>query len=162
MPRLFGAGLVGRQTAALVLSNGLRPAGFLDNDPGRAGEIIEGLPVRRPDEEDLVSSTVVVCTGGHGSEIRDQLRRDGAGRILGLSELVFLLGLQVAPESGYLDDLWRNRFRYLGLAARVYDDRSREVPDGSPSASRQLRRLAAPRGVHRGPVVRLRGVPPAT
>jgi FkbM family methyltransferase len=123
---LFGAGLVGRQTASLAAAHGLVVQGFLDNDPARRGDA-EGLPVRAPEDVDLRRSVVAVCTGRGQGGIRAKLEGLGAGRVLGLSELTFLTDGRIEPESAYLDDLWTSRFRYLGLAASLQDDLSRRV-----------------------------------
>jgi FkbM family methyltransferase len=123
---LFGAGLVGRQTASLAVAHGLVPRGFLDNDPARCRDA-EGLPVRVPEDVDLRRCSVVICAGRGQREIRSQLEGLGAGRVLGLSELMFLLDDDIQPEGAYLGDLWASRFRYLGLAARLQDELSRRA-----------------------------------
>ncbi|MFA4964171.1 MAG: FkbM family methyltransferase [Thermoleophilia bacterium] len=124
---LFGAGLVGRQTAALAASQGVTPLGFLDNDTRLQGSRLEGLPVRPPGDPDLRAAAVVVCVGRHHAEIRGQLEELGAGRVLGLSEFNFLLGAPKEPECGYLGVLRGDRFRYIGLMGRLADPASRRV-----------------------------------
>lgn len=121
---LFGAGLVGRQAARSALEAGAQLAGFLDNDPSLRGSRLEGLPVLAPAEVDLSDATIAVCTGGHHVAIIDQLNALDAGRILGLSELLFLLDESLEPEGAYRDDLWANRCRYVGLALRLEDEAS--------------------------------------
>ena len=124
---LFGAGLVGRQTAAHAISHGVTPLAFLDNDSARRGDTIAGVPVCAPADLDLHDGTVVICTGRHHDEIRAQLASAGAKRILSLSELGFLLGGPTGAEGARFDDLRDNRFRYIGLLARLTDEASRRV-----------------------------------
>ncbi|MDD5479154.1 nucleoside-diphosphate sugar epimerase/dehydratase [Rhodoferax sp.] len=46
---IYGAGTVGVQTAsALGIAGGLKPYGFIDEDPGKIGQTINGLPVFSP------------------------------------------------------------------------------------------------------------------
>jgi FkbM family methyltransferase len=116
---LFGAGLVGRQTARAADAAGVPLSGYLDNDPGLRGALVDGLPVRSPDEVDLRASTVAVCTGAHHGAIISQLHAREVARVLGLSELFFLLDATGEPEGAYLEDLWANRCRYVGLALRL-------------------------------------------
>lgn len=123
---LFGAGLVGRQTAALLARAGVPAAGFLDNDPGLSGAEVCGLPVRAPAGAPA-GAAIVVCTGGGHDGIAAQLAGLGFPRPLGLSEAVLLLGLPSEPERGYLDDLLASRHRYVGLAALLADERSRRT-----------------------------------
>ncbi|MEI6726219.1 MAG: FkbM family methyltransferase, partial [Actinomycetes bacterium] len=124
---LFGGGLVGRQAAAMAAAYGVVPAGFLDNDASLHGGAVDGLAVLAPEDADLAGATVVVCTGRHFAEITTQLWGLGAGGVLSLSEFSFLLGSPSFPEHDYFADLRRNRFRYVGLMARVADAPSREV-----------------------------------
>ena len=127
---LFGAGLVGRQTAALMASLSRPARGFLDNDARLAGRTVAGLPVLRPTDADLRSGHVVVCAGSRHEAIAEQLAGLGVERPLGLSELMVLLGRPVEPERGYDEDLMANRFRYLGLFARLEDAGSRRTLTG--------------------------------
>ncbi len=123
---LFGAGLVGRQVAGLMAAQGRPAAGFLDNDAGLRGATVDGLPVLKPEDAARGEATVVICTGRHHEDILAQLARLGV-RPLSLPELTVLLGLPAEPERGYAADLAHNAVRYLGLAARLADDRSRVV-----------------------------------
>jgi FkbM family methyltransferase len=45
---LMGAGNLGRRTAVGLRDQGIEPLAFADNDPGKQGTIVEGLPVLSP------------------------------------------------------------------------------------------------------------------
>ncbi|HSN80328.1 MAG TPA: polysaccharide biosynthesis protein, partial [Rhodoferax sp.] len=46
---IYGAGTVGVQTSsAMAIAGGLRPLGFIDEDPAKIGQTINGLPVFAP------------------------------------------------------------------------------------------------------------------
>jgi sugar O-acyltransferase (sialic acid O-acetyltransferase NeuD family) len=73
---LVGSGGFGRETAEAVralVASGIpwRLLGFIDDDPDRAGEVIDGTPVLGGREElkRLADARVVVCTGRPGNYV---------------------------------------------------------------------------------------------
>ncbi|TXT39075.1 MAG: polysaccharide biosynthesis protein CapD [Comamonadaceae bacterium] len=76
---IYGAGTVGVQTAsALGIAGGLRPYGFIDEDPGKIGQTINGLPVFSPNKlsevvEKFGITDVLLAIPNVGREQRNQI-----------------------------------------------------------------------------------------
>jgi FkbM family methyltransferase len=102
---LFGAGGLGRRTLALLRAAGRDVAGFIDNDSGRWGTDVDGVPVVSPADaaarfaaDGLVVVTIWRAEGGHDFlETRDGLQRAGWQRVESFIPLYWALGAAALP-----------------------------------------------------------------
>lgn len=92
---LFGAGGLGRSTRVRLESEGRSVLAFVDNDQGKWGAPVDGIPVLSPEEAVRRHGTeacFVVCIwraeGGHRfQDTRDLLHRLGARRVVHFGDL---------------------------------------------------------------------------
>lgn len=124
---IFGAGTIGQQVLNECRRAGATALGFVDNSAQRAGQQLAGLTIRLPAELSPERDTVVVAVGNHARTIATQLAGLGFVNVVNLSEFFHAYQTPGQPEADYLDDLWRNRVRWIGLALALADPRSREV-----------------------------------
>ncbi len=122
-----GTGAVGVQALAAARRIDLPVQGFIDNNPDRQGTVQHGLPVKAPSDLDPRTDVVAPAAGRHAFAQQTQLQDMGFGNVASLSELFFLTEAPETPEKDYLDDLWPNRGRYLGLFLALGDAESRRV-----------------------------------
>lgn len=102
---LFGAGNLGRRTLGLLRAIGRDVAAFIDNDPHRWGDVIDGVPVLSPDDgssrfaaEGLVVVTIWRAEGGHDFlATRAELRLRGWKRVESFIPLYWALGAGALP-----------------------------------------------------------------
>jgi FkbM family methyltransferase len=102
---LFGAGGLGRRTLSLLRTEGRDVAAFIDNDPGRWGSDVEGIPVLSPDDaaarhsaDGLAVVTIWRAEGGHDFlATRDGLQRAGWQRVESFIPLYWALGGGALP-----------------------------------------------------------------
>lgn len=102
---LFGAGGLGRRTLTLLRSEGRDAVAFIDNDSGRWGSTIEGVPILSPDEaatrfaaNGLAVVTIWRAEGGHDFlQTRDELHQAGWRRVESFIPLFWSLGAGALP-----------------------------------------------------------------
>jgi FkbM family methyltransferase len=102
---LFGAGGLGRRTLSLLRADGRDAAAFIDNDRGRWGSEVEGVPILSPDDaaaryaaDGLAVVTIWRAEGGHDFlATRDGLRRAGWRRVESFIPLFWALGGEALP-----------------------------------------------------------------
>lgn len=76
---LFGAGIVGAELCRSLRNRGIEIACFGDNDPGKTGSTVRGVPVVSLEElrRNHKESLIVIATRTYASEIKDQLLENG-------------------------------------------------------------------------------------
>ena len=102
---LFGAGPLGRRTAAALTSAGRRPIAFADNNQALWGSSVEGIPVISPEFAAARhgSAAIFAVTIYNGSAARAQLHALGCSFILSAPELYHGLPTILLPFAA-LDD----------------------------------------------------------
>jgi glycosyltransferase involved in cell wall biosynthesis len=76
---LWGAGKTGRRLARELARHGVRPALFIDIDPGKLGRCAQGAPIVHADRLDPAQHVVIAAVGTRGARdlIRSQLTQRG-------------------------------------------------------------------------------------
>lgn len=131
---LYGAGNLGCRTASLLRSNGISVAAFIDNDEGRWGTNLEGIPILSPSEgssrladHGLVIVTVWRAEGGHDFRVtRDDLRKRGWSQVESFIALFWGLGVDALPyiTIDLPSNVLASRDEVLGAADLWSDERS--------------------------------------
>jgi FkbM family methyltransferase len=100
---LFCAGSSGRILCPFLIQGGIRPACFCDNDPGRVGQSIDGVPVIAFEELERThrESLVIIASAAYQHGIRRQLLDAGfhAGNVITLDSPSSEFEAQVRRES---------------------------------------------------------------
>ena len=126
---IFGAGTIGRQVLQDCRIRGVVVLGFVDNDHTRLGQLVDGIPITNLSNLDKKNDVIVVSAGNHADSIFRQLQDRGFEHRINLSQFFFAIESPVQPEQGYLEDLEKNRIRWISLALLLDDDKSRQVID---------------------------------
>lgn len=102
---LFGAGNLGRRTLALLRGSGRDVVAYADNDAGRWGDLIDGVPVLSPDDassqfaaDGLAVVTIWRAEGGHDFlATREALHGKGWRRVESFIPLYWAYGADALP-----------------------------------------------------------------
>jgi FkbM family methyltransferase len=124
---IHGAGTIGRQALAAARRAGIPVRAFIDSDPQRSGQQVDGVEVQGVEQIVAGRSVVLPAVGRHAQSVAAIARERGAACVLELSQLYWHARPPGEPEPDYLDDLDANRQRYQALFTTVADARSREV-----------------------------------
>ena len=118
---LFGAGPLGKITAARLAKIGVKPVAFADNNAKTWGTTVEGVPVYSKAEaiERFGRSAAFVVTIYNGSAVREQLRHDGCERVVPFTGLWWKYPQAFVPDMGV--DLPQNLLRHQARIRECYD-----------------------------------------
>lgn len=127
--QIFGAYKVGLKLARLARTSGVAVEGFLDNDPTKQGDSIEGIPVRHPSDVLLENATVLIASGRYGNAIHTQLSEVPGIRLINMSEFLYALDAPHAADdfSDFVEAPAREPLRFISAFLRMDDERSRQV-----------------------------------
>lgn len=84
---LVGAGGYGRRLNYELISMGIKPKMFLDNDPGKDGKIIEGTICKRLDKSNISSRDLLVITNKFPVGFEEQLESLGVKKYIKKAEI---------------------------------------------------------------------------
>lgn len=131
---IFGAFKVGLRLARHAKALGLEVKGFLDNDPAKQGQSLEGLAIDHPSSVALENTVVVVASGRHGNAISNQLRQVAGIRLVNMHEFLYALdgpgpGLGNEKFSSFVEAPLRDPWRFISAFLCLDDDASRKVYD---------------------------------
>ena len=131
---IFGAFKVGLRLARYAQVLGLEVKGFLDNDPGKQGESLEGLMIDHPSSAMLENSVVVIASGRHGNAISKQLQQVVGIRLVNMHEFLYALdgpgpGLGDEKFSSFVEAPLLEPWRFISAFLRLDDEPSRKVYD---------------------------------
>jgi len=131
---IFGAFKVGLRLARHARALGLEVKGFLDNDPAKQGQLLEGLAIDHPSSAMLENSIVVVASGRHGNAISKQLQEVAGIRLVNMHEFLYALdgpgpGLGSEKFSSFVEAPLLEPWRFISAFLRLDDELSRRVYD---------------------------------
>lgn len=131
---IFGAFKVGLRLARYAQVLGLEVKGFLDNDPAKQGESLEGLVIDHPSSAMLENSVVVIASGRHGNAISKQLQQVAGIRLVNMHEFLYALdgpgpGLGNEKFSSFVEAPLLEPWRFISAFLRLDDEPSRKVYD---------------------------------
>jgi FkbM family methyltransferase len=130
---IVGAAPEGQRLARICAAWRIKIAAIVDDDPGKAGSVVSGLPVALVRTlTELPKSTPVVIASHRVLRVTEALRGLGFTTVVPFAMLQVLAPDIFPPHMFYnelLDDLWANQSEYQMLRDRLADDRSRQVLD---------------------------------
>ena len=131
---IFGAFKVGLRLARHAQALGLEVKGFLDNDPAKRGQSLEGLVIDHPSSATLENSVVVIASGRHGNAISRQLKQIAGIRLVNMHEFLYALdgpgpGLGSERFSGFVQAPLLEPCRFISAFLRLDDEPSRKIYD---------------------------------
>lgn len=131
---IFGAFKVGLRLARHARALGLEVKGFLDNDPAKQGQSLEGLAIDHPASTALENAVVVVASGRHGNAISSQLKPVAGIRLVNMHEFLYALdgpgpGLGSEKFSSFVEAPLRDPWRFISAFLCLDDEPSRKVYD---------------------------------
>ncbi|MFZ0423161.1 MAG: FkbM family methyltransferase [Xanthobacteraceae bacterium] len=128
---IVGAAPEGRRLAQICRARGITIAAIVDDDPAKAGLVVEGVTIAPVQTlANLARSTPVVIASHRVLRATERLRRLGFTTVVPFAMLQVLAPELFPPHMFYdalLDDLWTHRSEVQALHDRLADDRSREV-----------------------------------
>jgi FkbM family methyltransferase len=128
---IVGAAPEGRRLAQICRARGITIAAIVDDDPAKAGLVVEGVTIAPVQTlANLARSTPVVIASHRVLRATERLRRLGFTTVVPFAMLQVLAPELFPPHMFYdalLDDLWTHRAEVQALHDRLADDRSREV-----------------------------------
>lgn len=129
---IFGAYKIGMRLARIAREHGVAVIGFLDNDPGKEGQQLEGLPVHHPRSIPLQAATVVIASGQHSNAILSQLAQQyPASQLLNMHEFLYALDADhvTGAFANTAEAPARDPLPHLSAFLRLDDEHSRQVFD---------------------------------
>ena len=128
---IVGAAGEGRRLADICQAQGIRIDAVVDDDPGKLGSRVAGLPVAPVQTLTvLAKSTPIVIASHRLQHATRRLRELGFKTVVPFAMLQVLASDVFPPHMFYrelLDELWLHRTEYRALNKRLADDRSRQV-----------------------------------
>ena len=131
---IFGAFKVGLRLARHAQALRLEVKGFLDNDPDKQGQSLEGLAIGHPASAALENAVVVVASGRHSNAISTQLKQVAGIRLVNMHEFLYALdgpgpGLGSEKFSSFVEAPLRDPWRFISAFLCLDDEPSRKVYD---------------------------------
>lgn len=130
---IFGAHKVGAITARRCLRQGVHVKGFIDNDTGKQGTELDGIPIKSLADIASGNEPIVVASGRYGNEILAQVKTAGRSRVMNMHELLFALHMPHQAESNareFTSAVFRQPYRFVSALLQLHDEESRAVFDG--------------------------------
>lgn len=119
---IFGKGLIGNQVLFLCNENNIKIDGFIDNN------ISSNIRKKIFNLQSIPTDSIIIISPGKScSIILKQLRLLKYENIICLSDFFISLKNNESPESNYLNDLFKNKIKYLFLYLMLNDNKSRNV-----------------------------------
>jgi FkbM family methyltransferase len=128
---LFGAGLVGLEVLKLLQNAGKKVDFFIDNNPNKVGQVINGIPVISVDNLAIISEqTDLVISTVYDSEVLTQLQsRDLSGIIkkIFLPDIPYITKIGLSLLSDIAQVIEKNLYKIETLFSLLEDEKSRNV-----------------------------------
>lgn len=130
---ILGAADEGERLVQLCADNGIVVAAWVDDDPNRLGNTVQGVTVAGSDTLGGLDRAVPVIIASHRVlKASQRLKAAGFATVAPFVALQLLHPSVFPPQmfyDGWLEDMFANRDRLRALAERLADDRSRQVLD---------------------------------
>ena len=130
---VFGAQRLGEEVSGSLISSGITPEVFIDNNASKHGANINGIPILPLSALPDNNLPIVIATTRFTSSITRQLKAGGFRHILPYSVMSLVDGERYPEEIPYVgiqQDFADHRAKYLSLFLTLSDEKSRRVLDG--------------------------------